>query len=261
MIYQNHKSRSFRVHRGVPQGSVLGPVLFSLLINDIPPSLPSSVSCFLYADDLAIWFSYPSVPTAAEATQGALFRLEHWSEYWCLSLNPNKCEASFFSVDPQQANLQSNLLLLDTCLRFNPTPTFLWVTFHHNLSFSKHVSSLKAKFFPHLKALRCISASSWGLSKESPSVLYKAFLRPLFTYASPGWFPFLIVTNITKLEHLHRATSRAITGCLSSSPIPLLLFVASLPPLRVTLTHFTLSSDERALRLPTSFPPSGLARL
>ena len=64
-----------------------------------------------------------------------------------------------------------------------------------------------------------------------------------------------------KLERLHRAASRAITGCLSSSPIPLLLSEASLLSLRVTLTHFTLLSYERALRLPTCFPISGLARL
>ena len=75
VVFQNHKSRSFRVRRGVPQGSVLGPVLFSLFNNDLPASLPSSVSCSLYADDLAIWSSSPSVPTAVEATQGALFRL------------------------------------------------------------------------------------------------------------------------------------------------------------------------------------------
>ena len=74
MVYQNHKSRSFRVRRGVPQRSVLGPVLFSLFINNLPASLPSSVRCSLYADDLVIWSSSPSVPTAVEATQGALFR-------------------------------------------------------------------------------------------------------------------------------------------------------------------------------------------
>ena len=75
VVYQNHKSRSFWVRRGVPQGSVLGPVLFSFFINELPASLPSFVSCSLHVDDRAIWCSSPSVPTAVEATQGALFRL------------------------------------------------------------------------------------------------------------------------------------------------------------------------------------------
>ena len=257
----NHKRRSFRVCRGAPQGSVLGPILISLFINDLPASLPSSISCSLYADDLAVWSSFPWVPIAVEATQGALIRLDHWSEYRCLPLNSSKCEASFFSVDPHLPNHQPNLLLLGSRLRFNPASIFLGVTFDRTLSFSKHVFSLKAKFFPRLKALRCISASSWGPSKESFCLPYTAFPRPLLTYASPGWFAFLSATNLTKLERLHRATSRAIAGCLSSSPIPLLLSEASLPPLRVTLTHSTLSSNERALHLPTSFSVSGLARL
>ena len=81
VVYQNHKSYCFRVRQGVPQGSVLGPVSFSLFINDLSVPLPSSVSCSHYADDLAIWSSFPSVPTAVEATQGALIRLERWNEY------------------------------------------------------------------------------------------------------------------------------------------------------------------------------------
>ena len=76
-----------------------------------------------------------------------------------------------------------------------------------------------------------------------------------------GWFPFLSATNITKLERLHRAAISAITDCLSFSPIPPLLSEASLPPLRFTSTHFTFSSYEWALRLPTSFPILGLTRL
>ena len=260
MVYQNHKSCSFLSNRGVPQGSVLGPVLFSLFINDLPASLPSSVSCSLYADDLAIWSFFPSVSIAMEASQGALFRLERWSEYWCVLLNPSKCEVSFFSVDPHQANLQPNLLLLGFHLSFNSTSTFLGVTFDCTLSVSRHSSSLNAKFFPRLKAICCISASSWGPSKESLSLLYKDFLRPLLIYTLPGWFHFLSVTNITKLERL-QAARRAITGCLSSSSIPLLLSEASLPPLRATLTHFTLSCNEWALRRQISFPISGLARL
>ena len=143
---------------------------FSLFISDLQVSLPSSVSCFLYADDLAIWSSSPSVPIVVEASQGALFRLERWSEHWCLPLNPNKCQVSFFSVNPHQANFHLNFLLLNSRFSFNPTPTFLWLTFDCTLSFSKHISSLKAKFFLRLKGLRCISASSLA-PLRSPSLL------------------------------------------------------------------------------------------
>ena len=103
--------------------------------------------------------------------------MERWSEYGCLPLNPSKCEASFFSVYPHQANLQHHLLLLKPWLCFNPTPTFLVIIFNCTLFFSKHVSSLKTKFFPRLKALGYISASSWGSFKESLSCI-KLFLAP-----------------------------------------------------------------------------------
>ena len=60
-----------------------------------------------------------------DVRQGTLFRLERWYEYWCLPLNSSKYEAFFISVDPYQANLQPNLSLFNSRLRFNPTPTFL----------------------------------------------------------------------------------------------------------------------------------------
>ena len=108
-------------------------------------------------------------------------------------------------------------------LRFSCISTFLGVIFNRTLSFSKHVFLLKVKFFSRLKALRCISASLWGPFKESISLPFKAFLWPLLTNASTGWFPFLSVTNVSKLERLKQAASRVITDCLSYAPISLRL--------------------------------------
>ena len=151
------------------------------------------------------------------AIQKALIRLESWSEYWCLPLNPSKCEASFFSVDPHQANLQPHPFFIQLPPPFQSHSNFLGVTFDRTLFFFEHAFSLETKFFPRLKVLRCISASSWGPSKESLSLLYIAFLRLLLTYASPEWFPFLSVTNITKMKRLYPAVSCAIS--YSTSPL------------------------------------------
>ena len=102
--------------------------------------------------------------------------------------------------------------------------------------------------------------STSSLSLLDPYSDYVGVNISLSNSSSLSFLNVYAVTNITKLERL-QAARHTITGCLSSSSIPLLLSEASLPPLRVTLTHFTLSCNEWALRLQTSFPISGLARL
>ena len=80
-------------------------------------------------------------------------------------------------------------------------------------------------------------------------------------FSAPSHLRFTRMVSFSKRYQFYQIGTPPPTGCLSFSPIPLLLTEASLPPLRVTLTHFTLLSYERALRLPTSFPISGLTRL
>ena len=113
-------SRSFRIRRGVPQGSVLGPSSsFCLLMTSLriyfgvpmPPCM------------LTIWPSGPPPQTRSKLLcYPILPRLETWSNLWRLPLNPKKCESSFFSTDPHQATFQPRLNLLGFPLLFNPHP-------------------------------------------------------------------------------------------------------------------------------------------
>ena len=175
------RSLSFRIRRGVPQGSVLGPVLFILFVDDITKDLPCGAHASLYANDLAIWSSSPDPLKASSVVQSSLTVLETWSNLWRLPLNRKKCESSFFSTDPHQATFQPRLNSLGISLLFNPTPKFLGVTFGRTLSFGAHVQSLCSKLYPRHKALRSIATASWGPTKESLSLLYKAFVRPVLT--------------------------------------------------------------------------------
>ena len=226
---------------------------FCLLMTSLR-NLLRGAHASLYADDLAIWSFSPDPLKASSVVQSSLAVLETWSNLWRLPLNPKKCESSFFfSTDPHQATFQPRLNLLGFPLLFNPTPKFLGVTFDRTLSFGTYVQSLCSKFYPRHKALRSIATASWGLAKESLSLLCNAFVRSVLTYASLGWFPFLCNTATNHLEVLHRAACRVITGCLFSTPSSLLLLEAQLPPLKLTLEHQTLYSFERALRLPPDF--------
>ena len=131
-----------------PLGSILGPVLFILFVDDITNDLPLGAHASLYADDLAMWSSSPDPLKVSSVVQSSLTVLETWSNLWRLPLNPKKCESSFFSGDPHQATFQPRLNLLGFSLSFNPTPKFLDVTFDRTLSFGAHVQSLCSKFYP-----------------------------------------------------------------------------------------------------------------
>ena len=153
---------------------------------------------------------------------------------------------------PPSRNIFSMLIFNPTSSRSTPR----YASTHSNVSFSAQVSSPKANFFFCLKTLRCISTSPWAPSKKSLSLFTKLFYGSFSVMLHPDAVSISQRYQVTKLERLYRAVS----GSFSSSPIPLFLLEASLPPLRVTPTHFALSWYERALRLPISFPISCSAR-
>ena len=176
----NSYSRPFCLRREVPQGSVLGPILFSLHINDLPSFLPTSVKTSLYADDLAIWASSPNVECATSIVQAALNRLVEWSSKWRLPLNPLKYETSFFSLDSYQSHIQPSLHILNTPLKFNPHPTFLGVTFDCT-PLSNFVLSLQKKFHSRFRAFRSIASAPGGHQKNP----YVPYIKPSFAPSLP----------------------------------------------------------------------------
>ena len=121
----------------------------------------------------------------------------------------------FFSLQiPIKPLSNPRLNLLGFPLLFNPSPKFLGVPLIGPYPLGP-MSNPVFQILSTPQSLRSIATASWGPTKESLSLLYKAFVRPVLTYASPGWFPFLCNTATNHLEVLHRAGS---------------LLVASFPP-------------------------------
>ena len=79
------------VTSGIPQGSVLGPILFVLFINDLPKHLPNNSNLYLYADNTKIFLEIKD-DLDREKLQEDIYSMYEWSERWLLRFPPDKCK-------------------------------------------------------------------------------------------------------------------------------------------------------------------------
>jgi len=96
VVLGEHNSEWGEVQSGVPQGSVLGPILFVLFINDMPNELSARVSLHLYADDSKLVASLND-PNSVALTQAEIDKLVNWTDKWLMELNLDKCKVLHLS--------------------------------------------------------------------------------------------------------------------------------------------------------------------
>jgi len=94
VLFKNAVSKMINVTSGVPQGSHLGPLLFTLFINDLPSIITHS-RVLMYADDLKLFLSYNNIESGF-CLQSDINRLQEWCQYNLLNLNYLKCNVMTF---------------------------------------------------------------------------------------------------------------------------------------------------------------------
>ena len=123
VVLEGERSAEAPVTSGVPQGSVLGPLLFLLYINDLPQDIQSQVR--LFADDTAVYLTVTSLEDA-NTLQTDLDTLQEWERTWDMEFNPGKCQVLHVtrSMQPLQSNytlhgqvLESFFLSLHNAIR------------------------------------------------------------------------------------------------------------------------------------------------
>ena len=120
-VIVNGKTSAWKpVTSGVPEGSILAPLLFSLFINDLPQNVHAN--CLMYADDVKIYRKITS-PSDSRLLQDDLCRLSAWSARWGLQLNPSKCKA--FTITLRRTPVQTSYYIDTTALNLITSNKFV----------------------------------------------------------------------------------------------------------------------------------------
>ena len=182
-----NSTSSFRpVLSGVPQGSVLGPLLFLIYINDIVDIFGRGLTVKLYADDVKLYTEIRDIESITELQLG-LEQLYDWADEWQLCVSLNKCSV----LHVGKSNPRHVYSLRAVLLPGATVATDLGVIVDDKLCFTSHYASIVKK--AHQRAsliLRCFKC-------RDPLFLTKAYIvyvRPLLEYCSPVWAPVYIKT-------------------------------------------------------------------
>ena len=189
------------VKSGVPQGSVLGPILFLVFINDLPSYIRSKIK--LFADDTKIYRIIHSL-NDADILQQDLNELVNWSEKWKMEFNASKCHVLHFSGK----NKQYLYHIKGTLLKASDTEKDLGVLISKDLKPSKHIKEVVTKAN---QCLGMIRRSFSHIDRDIFLLVYKTFIRPKLEYCSNIWSPHLI-KDINLLENVQRRATKMVVG-------------------------------------------------
>ena len=186
-----------KVTSGIPQGSILGPVLFTIFINDLPEDLTSV--CKIFADDTKAY----NADINSQTLQCDLDKLMNWSRVWCLYFNAKKCKVMHIGKNNAEKEYilyqNSTQVSLTTCEEEKD----LGVTFDRFLSFDKQINSSVSKAN---RILGIIKRSFKDLDREAFIQLYKGVVRPHLEYGNLIWHPYLKRQSVTIEKVQRRAT-------------------------------------------------------
>ena len=192
------------VKSGVPQGSVLGPILFILYINDLPDVIQSDV--LLFADDTKIFRSINSAKDA-ELLQSDIDALSRWSQDWLINFNLEKCHVLTMGKFERIKHVERYKLDKHE-LEHVFEEKDLGVIFYSELKFEEHIS---AKVQKANAITGLIRRSFTYLDGQLLKKLFSSFVRPHLEYACAVWSPFL-KKNITAIENVQRRGTKLIDG-------------------------------------------------
>ena len=206
VVIPGGKSDWLYIKAGVPQGSILGPLMFLVYINDIVKDIQSNIR--LFADDTSLYLIVDHPDLAATTLQNDISRITEWAENWLVKFNPSKTESLLISRKVNKP-LHPTLSMLNEDIIEVDMHKHLGVILSNDGSWHNHINIIKEKAWKRINLMRKLK---YKLDRKSLEVMYVSFIRPILEYANVIW------DNCTAyekddLEKIQIEAARIVTGC------------------------------------------------
>lgn len=237
---------SIKAVKGCPQGGVLSPLLWSLVVDELLTSLESQgFEVIGFADDIVIIVRGKYDSVIASRMQTALNHTIQWCMSEGLDINPHKTNIIPFTKR-KKINI-SNIHMKGTLMTLSSEVKYLGVILDSKLNWNSHLNYAIDKATNALWISKRTFGNKWGLRPAMIHWIYTAIVRPRITYASLVWWPKTKEKcAIKKLGKIQRLAAVSTTGAMRSTPTNALDAMLNILPLH---QYVQLEAEKAAIRL------------
>ena len=208
VIFKSKKSNISTVKCGVPQGSILGPLLFLIYMNDIVNASPL-LTYVLFADDTNVFYSHTDLNILITTLNLELNKLSSWFKSNKLSLNINKTNCMYFKNIHSKYAPYFNILIDDMPIIEKEVTTFLGVMIDSNLTWNSHINNICMLVS---RGIGILYKLKYCLSQKSLFMLYNSLILSHISYCNIVWGN----SNKMKIMLIYRLQKKALRICTHS---------------------------------------------
>ncbi len=204
--YGEAQSDPHPILAGVPQGSVLGPLLYLLYTADLP--IAEDITPATFADDTAILVTSPNYEVAVNKLQNSVERITEWAQIWKIKINSAKTARVDFTL---RSYSYIPITIEGQAITASASTKYLGIHLDNRLTWQKHISTKRDELKIRFRSLFWLMRGRSKLNLYNKRLLYITVLRPIWSYGLPIW-GYAADSNIQRLQALQNIILRKMAG-------------------------------------------------
>ena len=233
VVINNLQSEWANIKAGVPQGSILGPLLFLIYINDIVLNIDINIK--LFADDTTLYVTVENKLDQAEDLNRNLRYINTWAQTWLVDFNPSKTVQMIITKKANQ-NDHPPIYMNNIEIQKVQSHKHLGVILNEKTNWNEHIREIKSKAYKRINLMRKLK---FKLNRKVLTTIYLTFIRPTLEYADIVWQNIPLYLQ-DELEQIQLEAARIITGAIKLTSRELLYKETGLVTLSERRRHHRL---------------------